>query len=62
MCSNDFSFQVENTNCTGLPFDESSLVLIRFERTCSLHHSYGYDYSREYAQNRSALRYHFANT
>jgi hypothetical protein len=29
---------------------------MRFERTCSLHHSYGYGYGREHAQNTSALR------
>jgi hypothetical protein len=35
---------------------EPSLVLMRFKRTCSLHHSYGYGCGREYTQNASALR------
>ncbi len=29
---------------------------MRIERTCSLHHSYGYGYGREHAQIASALR------
>ncbi len=41
---------------SGTP-DRSILgVVMHFERTCSLHHSYGYGYSSEHAQNASALR------
>jgi len=41
---------------SGTP-DRSILgVVMRFERTCSLHHSYGYGYGREHVQNTSTLR------
>jgi hypothetical protein len=36
--------------------------LMDFERTCSLHQSYGYDCGREHAQITSARRHHFANS
>ncbi len=40
----------------GSSLGEPSLVLMRFDRTYSLHQSYGYDCGREHVQNASALR------
>jgi len=43
------AFQSKIKFVPGQSLGEPSLVLMRFERTCSLHHSYGYGYGREHA-------------